>query len=186
MIHAMKKKQMLFVLGISLVSFLGCNSQTDRSAGTSSADIPPSQTSAVNLEAGAEVATAPIHITKADFLAQVMNYEKNMEAWVYEGELPCIVDFYATWCPPCKISDPILEELAKDYAGKIRIYKVDVDQEEELAAVFGIQSIPTFLFCPMEGNPTISSGIAQTPEDTEVMFRQQIEELLFPGELSGL
>jgi thioredoxin len=108
-----------------------------------------------------------------------MDYEKNTEVWQFEGDLPCIVDFYATWCPPCKVSDPILETLAEEYSGKIRIYKVDVDQEEELAAVFGIQTIPTFLFCPLDGNPTISKGIAQTPEETEALFRQQIEELLF-------
>jgi thioredoxin len=89
-----------------------------------------------------------------------------------------LVDFYADWCAPCKITSPILDDLAKKYAGRINIYKVDVDKEQELSAVFGVQSIPTFLFCPMEGNPTISSGIANSADATRNLFIQQIEEIL--------
>jgi thioredoxin 1 len=120
----------------------------------------------------------PIHLTKALFLEKIMNYEENAEEWIYKGDKPGLVDFYADWCRPCKITSPILDELAVEYAGKIDIYKVNVDQEKELAAVFGVQSIPTFLFMPMEGKPSVSSGIAQTPEQTKEMFRQQIEEIL--------
>ena len=123
-----------------------------------------------------------IHLTKAQFLEQIMNYEVNTEAWVYKGDKPGLVDFYADWCRPCKITGPILDELAVEYAGKINIYKVDVDKEKELAGVFGVQSIPTFLFMPMEGAPSLSSGIAQTPEQTKEMFRQQIEEILLKNE----
>lgn len=123
-------------------------------------------------------ANSPIHITKTDFLNLVMDYENNTEVWVYRGEKPCLIDFYADWCAPCRITSPILEDLANEYGREINIYKVDVEQEEELAAVFGISSIPTFLFCPMEGNPTISSGIANTPEATRDLFIRQIEELL--------
>jgi thioredoxin 1 len=112
------------------------------------------------------------------FLEQIMDYEKNPEQWVYKGEKPGLVDFYADWCRPCKITSPIMDELAKEYAGKINIYKVDVDKEQELAAIFGVRSIPTFLYMPMEGMPSLSSGIAQTPEQTKEMFKQQIEELL--------
>lgn len=125
---------------------------------------------------------SPVHIGKADFLKLVMDYEKNTENWVFKGEKPCLIDFYADWCAPCRITSPILEDLAKQYAGKINIYKVDVDVEQELAAVFGVQSIPTFLFCPMEGKPTISSGIANSPEATRNLFIQQIEELLLKKE----
>jgi len=117
-------------------------------------------------------------LTKADFLAKVMNYEKNQTEWVFEGNKPCLIDFYAEWCPPCRITSPILEELAKEYKGKIDIYKVDTDKEQELAGIFGIQSIPSFLFVPMEGKPTMSSGIAQTPEETKQMFRDQIDQIL--------
>jgi len=119
-----------------------------------------------------------IHLTKQMFLDEIMDYEKNPQEWVYKGKMPGLIDFYADWCRPCKITSPILEELAKEYEGKIKIYKVNVDKEKELAALFGVQSIPTFLFMPQEGNPTISSGIAQTPEQTKDMFRQQIDEVL--------
>lgn len=99
------------------------------------------------------------HITKAEFLKKVWNYEKNPEEFKYEGKLPCIVDFYATWCGPCKRLAPILEEVQKEYAGKIIIYKVDTGVERELAAYFGIQSIPTVLWCPKNGKPLMTKGL---------------------------
>ena len=99
-----------------------------------------------------------ISITKADFLAKVANYEANPTEWIYLGDKPCIVDFYANWCGPCKRLAPILDELAKEYAGEIYIYKVDTEKERELAAVFGIRSIPTLLFCPMGENPQMAQG----------------------------
>ena len=119
-----------------------------------------------------------IMLSKEDFIAKVMDFEKNQTEWVFEGEKPCLIDFYADWCAPCRITSPILEELAKEYNGKIDIYKIDTEKEQELAAVFGIRSIPSFLFIPMEGKPTMSSGIARTPEETKQMFRDQIEEIL--------
>ena len=94
-------------------------------------------------------------LTKADFLKKVANYEASPDKWVYEGDKPCIVDFYATWCGPCKMVAPILEELADEYAGKIDFYKVDTEKEEELAASFGIRSIPSLLFCPMGETPQV-------------------------------
>jgi thioredoxin len=117
-------------------------------------------------------------LTKEDFLTKVMNYEKNQAEWVFEGDKPCLIDFYADWCAPCRMTSPILEELAVEYEGKIDIYKIDTEKERELAAVFGIQSIPSFLFVPMEGRPTMSSGIARTTEETKEMFRAQIEQIL--------
>ena len=100
----------------------------------------------------------PIHLTKAEFISKVSNFEANPTDWKYLGDKPCIIDFYATWCGPCKMVAPILEDLAKEYDGKIYIYKVDVDAEPEIASAFGIQSIPTIFFCPMNGNPQISQG----------------------------
>ena len=97
------------------------------------------------------------HLTKETFLTKVFNYEVNQE-WKFEGELPCLIDFYADWCGPCKMVAPILEELSKDFEGKINIYKVNTEVEQELAAAFGIQSIPSLLFCPKEGKPQMAMG----------------------------
>lgn len=99
-----------------------------------------------------------IKIDKAQFLEKIYNYEKNPQTWKYEGDKPAIVDFFATWCGPCKALGPVLEELAEEYEGKIYIYKVDVDQEPELSGVFGIRSVPTLLFIPANGEPSMSPG----------------------------
>ncbi len=97
------------------------------------------------------------HLTKQTFLEKVFNYEVNQE-WKFEGELPCIIDFYADWCGPCKMVAPILEELSTEYNGKINFYKVDTEAEQELAAAFGIRSIPSMLFIPKNGQPQIAVG----------------------------
>jgi thioredoxin len=107
----------------------------------------------------AEQSTVKVtHLTKADFLAKVMNYEKNPTEWIYLGDKPCLIDFYASWCGPCKRLAPVLDELAQEYAGEIYIYKIDTEKERELAAVFAVRSIPTLLFCPMGENPQIAQG----------------------------
>lgn len=120
----------------------------------------------------------PVKLTKAMFLEKVMNYEKNPKAWKYEGSKPCIIDFYADWCGPCKQASPILDELAKKYAGKVQFYKVDTQVEQELAAVFGIRGIPAFLWVPMDGKPTMTSGIAKSKEETKAMFEKLINQVL--------
>lgn len=97
-------------------------------------------------------------LDKATFLTKVYNYEKNQSEWVYEGEKPCIVDFYADWCGPCKKIAPVLKELAGEYKNDIIVYKINVDNEKELAAAFGIQSIPTLLFIPAKGKPQLAQG----------------------------
>jgi thioredoxin 1 len=97
------------------------------------------------------------HLTKQTFLEKVFDYEKNNE-WKFNGELPCIIDFYADWCGPCKMVAPILQDLSKQYEGKINVYKVDTEKEQELAAVFGIRSIPSLLFVPKEGKPQMALG----------------------------
>ena len=91
-------------------------------------------------------------LTKETFLKKVFNYEENKE-WKFEGDKPCIIDFYADWCGPCKMVAPVLEELSDEYEGKIDIYKVDTEAQQELSAAFGIRSIPSMLFCPSEGEP---------------------------------
>jgi len=120
----------------------------------------------------------PIHLTKKDFLEKVMNYEKNPTEWIYEGDKPCIIDFYADWCGPCKKAAPVLAELAKEYEGQIYIYKIDTEKEKELAGAFGIRNIPAFLWVPMKGKPSMSSGIARTQADTKKMFKEMIDKVL--------
>jgi len=114
-----------------------------------------------------------IHLTKAEFLAKVMNFEQNPTEWKYLGDKPCIIDFYANWCGPCKMIAPILEDLAKEYDGQIYIYKVNTEDEQELAAAFGIRSIPSVLFCPMTGSPQMAQGAM--PKDS---FKKAIDEVL--------
>lgn len=97
-------------------------------------------------------------LNKADFLNKVANYETSPSEWKFLGERPAIIDFYATWCGPCKMLSPVLEELAAEYAEKIDIYKINVEEEEELAGVFGVRSVPTLLFVPMEGAPQMAQG----------------------------
>jgi thioredoxin 1 len=110
-----------------------------------------------------------IHLTKAEFLKRVADYEKNPKVWNYLGDEPCIVDFYTTWCGPCKHLAPILEELATEYKGKIHIYKVDTEKEPALAQAFGIKSIPTLLFCPKNANPQMAMGALPKDELVKII-----------------
>jgi thioredoxin 1 len=96
-------------------------------------------------------------LTKEAFLTRVFDYEKNNE-WKYEGELPAIIDFYADWCRPCKIVAPILEEISTEYSGKLHIYKIDTEKEQELASIFGIRNIPSILFIPVGDKPQMAVG----------------------------
>ncbi len=97
------------------------------------------------------------HLTKQTFLNKIFNYEVNKE-WKFEGDLPALIDFYAEWCGPCKMVGPILEELSIEYEGKINIYKIDTDAEQELASAFNIRSIPSMLFVPVKGQPQMAVG----------------------------
>ncbi len=115
------------------------------------------------------------YLTKETFLEKVFDYENNKE-WKYSGELPCIIDFYADWCGPCKTIAPILEELSEEYKGKLVIYKIDTEKEQELAAVFGIKSIPSLLFVPVEGQPQMAAGAL--PKET---FRKAIKDVFGLG-----
>ncbi|MEI6752219.1 MAG: thioredoxin [Paludibacter sp.] len=120
-----------------------------------------------------EKSAAPIHLTKAEFISKVANFQTNPTEWKYLGDKPCIIDFYATWCGPCKSIAPILEDLAIEYDGQIYVYKVDVDAQPEIAAAYGIQSIPTLFFCPMNGTPQMSQGAMPKEE-----FKKMITEVL--------
>jgi thioredoxin 1 len=136
----MNMKRAFMTIMIAATIFAGSNAQTS------------------NTNNKSEVKMKTIQITKADFLKKVANFEANPNEWKYLGDKPAIVDFYADWCGPCKRVAPILEELAEEYADKIVIYKVNTENEEELAAAFGISSIPSLLFVPMEGKPQMALG----------------------------
>jgi len=113
-----------------------------------------------------------IKLTASEFKEKVFDYVNEAD-WKYNGQLPAIIDFYADWCGPCKMVAPVLEELAKEYEGKLVIYKVDTEKEFELASVFGIQSIPTFLFIAADGKPSLQPGAFP-----KKVFKQVIEEHL--------
>lgn len=115
---------------------------------------------------------ATVQLTTQDFKEKIFNYEKEKE-WSYKGEFPILIDFYADWCAPCKMVAPILEELSNEYADKLTIYKVDTEIEIELATVFGIRSIPSFLFIPVDGDPIMQAGALP-----KKAFQQVIEERL--------
>ncbi len=114
-----------------------------------------------------------IHLTKADFLSKVANYEADPTEWKYLGDKPAIIDFYADWCGPCKTIAPVLEELAKEYTDQIYIYKVNTEQEQELSGAFGIRSIPSILFVPMEGQPQMAMGALP-----KASFKEAIDNVL--------
>lgn len=115
----------------------------------------------------------PVELTKADFLEKVANFETSPDKWKYLGTKPALIDFYATWCGPCKMVAPILEELAAEYGDSIVIYKINTEKEQELASVFGIRSIPTLLFVPMDDQPQMAQG-AMSKAD----FKKAIDKVL--------
>lgn len=98
------------------------------------------------------------HLSKEDFLVKVANYIDNPNEWKFLGDKPAVIDFYASWCGPCKMLAPVLDEVAQEYDGKVDIYKINVEDEQELAGLFGVRSVPTVLYIPMEGNPQMTQG----------------------------
>lgn len=136
-------------------------------------DVKPNSTNKFNNQGKV------VQMNKSMFIDLIMDYENDKQNWKFKGQKPCIIDFYADWCRPCKIIAPIMEELAKEYEGKINIYKVNVDNEKELAGVFQIQSIPSILFCPLEGNPAIQPGAMSKDQ-----YKQIIEDFLIKSKNS--
>lgn len=111
-------------------------------------------------------------MNKAMFIEKVFDYENSKE-WKYKGDKPAIIDLYADWCGPCRMVAPIMKELAQEYAGKITVYKVNVDNERELAALFNATSIPLFVFIPMEGELQLFKGAAD-----KATYKKAIDEFL--------
>ncbi len=152
-------KKLVFILAVAVISLQSCNSSQAKSNGNENiSEETPAET--VSQNTGTEGGT--VKLNKARFLAEVWDYENSPKEWKFKGTKPALIDFYADWCGPCKIASPILEEISKEYAGKVTIYKIDTQVEQELASVFGISGIPAFLYIPVNGKPTMASGIART------------------------
>jgi thioredoxin len=147
----------VLVFGVSLIA---CT-QTNEKEATNSVSVNSDQTGKV------------IQMDKAMFLDKVFNYQANPDKWIYKGDKPAIIDFYADWCGPCKKVAPIMSELATQYKDDIVIYKINTDKEKELAQVFQIRSIPSILYIPKEGQPTMTMGALPKAE-----FEKMIKELL--------
>lgn len=116
---------------------------------------------------------ATVHLTKEQFLKRIADYEKNPDSFRFLGSRPALIDFYAGWCGPCKMLAPVLEEVSDEYAGRVDIYKVDVEQEEELAALFRVRSIPTLVYIPMDGQIRVTQGAVGKPQ-----LKEAIENIL--------
>lgn len=166
--NAMKVRNLFMTFTLVSLLWTSCNSANQKTS--ENADATKQEQNNPKTENNM---AKTIHLTKVDFLTKVADYEKNPEEWTYLGDKPCIIDFYADWCGPCKMIAPILEQLAAEYDGQIYIYKVDTEAEQQLAADFGIRSIPTLLFCPMNETPQMAQGAL--PKDA---FKQAIEEVL--------
>lgn len=160
------KKVFLALLSVVLFTSVSISRNPEFKPGVSGA-LPVG-----GLNAGSE------KLTKELFIQKVWNYTQSPNEWKYLGTKPAIVDFYADWCGPCKIAGPILEEVGVEYTGKILVYKVNTDQERELARVFGITGIPAFLYIPAKGQPVMTSGIGRSREETMKMFVDNIEKYL--------
>jgi thioredoxin len=159
------KKLTVLVFALFILVFTSCNSVDGNKTETASNEI---KVGVVN------------QINTGLFKTLVYNYQKNPKDWVFEGTQPCIIDFYADWCRPCKMVAPIMEELATQYKGKVTFYKINIDQEKELAQTFNIQSIPALLYIPVKGQPQISVGLS-----SKDVYIQKIQSLLVQPQASN-
>ena len=151
----MKNTAYLFILMTFLL--ISCSGTSGNEGGNDASKATAQAAGDDNPKAGSAAGKLE-HLTAQTFRLKVMDYEKNPQQWIFEGDKPAIVDFYADWCKPCRMIAPILEELAVEYEGKINIYKVDTEAQRELATTFGIQSLPTLLFIPTQGKPSLQKG----------------------------
>ncbi len=138
---------LILFLGLGLYSCTSMNGNQERQSNAIVKKDNPSGTA------------VPEQISYNDFLKKIWDFEKNPQKWVYKGDKPCVIDFYADWCGPCKRVAPIMDEMAKKYEGKVNFYKVNVDKENKLASTFGIRSIPAVLFVPKKGKPLMQVGL---------------------------
>ena len=166
------KRTSLVVLAITVMMFsaFACNNAGSETGYSNKSGKAETVAMAGN-PAGGDM--KPEFLTAETFKKKIWDYEKNPESWVYEGTEPAIIDFYADWCKPCKMVAPVLEEISKEYAGKIKVYKIDTQKEKELAAVFQVSSIPTFLYIPVNGKPQMDRGYRD-----KAAFVQIIDQVL--------
>ncbi len=164
----------LFLLAMTAVVLTGCttrktDNKTEPSGNTAQLELSTVEESKAMAEGEVN------YLTTADFKRRVMDFEVNPDKWVFEGKRPAVIDFYTEWCGPCKMMAPIVKKMAADRAGEIDFYKVDIDKEQELAELLGIRSIPTFLFIPLEGKPTVQVGAMQK-EDFEHIIESMLKK----------
>ncbi|MDX2128476.1 MAG: thioredoxin [Chloroherpetonaceae bacterium] len=119
-------------------------------------------------------------LTLDSFKSKVFNFEANQE-WKFEGDKPCLIDFWAAWCGPCRMIAPVLEELSEEYKDQINVYKVDTESEQDLAAMFGIRSIPSLLFVPMNGQPKMAAGALPKNALKEIIEKELLERKIILG-----
>ncbi|OQX75310.1 MAG: hypothetical protein B6D61_10610 [Bacteroidetes bacterium 4484_249] len=152
----MRKTISIFSIILSL-AFISCNQNTEKGNEETKNNSPVVQAKEAKPDSHS-VDIKPLYLTTAEFKKKVWDYESNPGQWEYNGELPCVVDFYADWCKPCKMVAPIMDDLADYYDGRVLIYKVNTDKERELASVFQVKSIPAILFSPQSGKPAMQAG----------------------------
>ncbi|HRZ43415.1 MAG TPA: thioredoxin domain-containing protein [Bacteroidales bacterium] len=188
-------RTLVMMLAVIAAALFGCSSRTpDSTFQEVAGNVPGTQTEQTittppdSVPAAAEVkpssvafSNKPVELTTAAFKEKVFDMDKNPTQWVYKGGLPAIVDFYAVWCGPCKMAAPALEELAREYAGKVHIFKVDAEKERYLSSYFQVSGYPTFMVIPASGQPRIFTGLPQgvrTQADIKPAFKQIIENEL--------
>lgn len=164
-------KKFLAVIALAAVTTAGCATGN----GKTNDETAETQTASVSQD---EKQGGTVLISKDEFLKEVWNYQESPEEWKFLGDKPVVIDFYADWCGPCRIASPILEEVSHEFAGKVDVYKIDTEKERELAGVFGVQSIPAFLYIPMDGKPVMMAGIGRSEEETKNMFIENINKYL--------
>lgn len=169
----MKRILVVFLMGL-FVTFTATacdNANSENNEGIETATVAKApNTDGIETET---TSVKPEFLTVETFKQKIWNYEENPKGWVYEGSEPAIIDFYADWCKPCKMVAPILDEISKEYAGKLKVYKVDTQKERELAAVFQVSSIPAFLYIPASGQPQMDKGYKD-----KAAFERIIKEIL--------
>ena len=158
-------KQSLLIIATLLLSLSSCQGQQQQKDNKNEEKTIATQEGKTNKQVE--------ELTTEGFKSKIMDFDKHPQEWVYKGKRPAFIDFYATWCGPCKAISPLVEEMSNEFKGKVDFFKVDVDKQPELAMMFGIQSIPALLFIPMNGTPEMTFGALDKEE-----LRKSIETKL--------